>query len=169
LSSVETKKKGGFRRKTQINPFIPTCSMADIAFLLLIFFMVTTVFRKETPLKITLPEAAALKKTEFKAKNILHVWVNKDDPQTTGVNEEGWVFVDDVAYDLADPARQNALIEKLTQESAKRRGKLLLAFRADRTVPYRKINAVLELFKMANTVQIMFATTLEKETLDLRR
>jgi len=44
-----------------------------------------------------------------------------------------------------------------------------MAFRADRNVPYRKINAALEMLKQANTVQVMFATNLEKETLDLSR
>jgi len=166
---VEAKKLGGFQRKARVRETIPTASMADIAFLLLIFFMVSTTFRKETPLKIAWPEASALKKTEFKSKNILHVWVNKDDERTPGVNEEGWVYVDDVAYDLRNPERQRALIEKLKQESAERKGKLLIAFRADRNIPYNKINAALEMLKQANTVQVMFATNLEQETLDLSR
>lgn len=167
--AVEAKKMGGLKRKTNVDAAVPTASMADIAFLLLIFFMVSTVFRKETPLKIAWPEAKALKKTEFKSKDILHVWVNKDDPSTPGINEEGWVYIDDVAYDLTDPARQSALIEKLKQESAERKGRILMAFRADRNIPYRKINAALEMLKQANTVQVMFATNLEKQTLDLSR
>jgi len=166
---VRSKKMGGFKRKSGVGATVPTGSLADIAFLLLIFFLVTTVFRKETPLKIAWPEATALKKTEFKSKNILHVWVNKDDPSTPGINEEGWVYVDDVAYNLADPARQSALVEKLKLESANRKGKILIAFRADRDLNYRKINTALEMLKQANTVQVMFATNLEKETLDLRR
>ena len=166
---VQARKMGGMKRKSGVGATVPTGSLADIAFLLLIFFLVTTVFRKETPLKIAWPEAVALKKTEFKSKNILHVWVNRDDPATPGVNEEGWVYVDDVAYDLSDPAKQSALIEKLKMESAERKGKILMAFRADRNIPYRKINAALEMLKQANTVQVMFATNLEKETLDLSR
>ena len=148
---------------------IPTASMADIAFLLLIFFMVSTVFRKESPLKIAWPEAGALKKTEFKNKNILHVWVNKDEANTSGINEEGWVYVDDVAYNLIDPSRQAALVEKLRVESAERKGRILIAFRADRNTPYNKINLALEMLKQANTVQVMFATNLEQEALDLSR
>ncbi len=167
--AVEAKKMGGLKRKAKLEPGIPTCSMSDIAFLLLIFFMVTTVFRKEQPLKIAWPEAEALKKTEFKNKNILHVWVNTDDERTPGINEEGLVYVDDVAYDLNDPARQSLLVEKLKQESADLKGKLLIAFRADRNTPYRKINLALEMLKQANTVQVMFATTLEKDAVDLSR
>ena len=166
--AIEAKKKGALKRKSRVRDQIPTASMADIAFLLLIFFMVSTVFRKETPLKIAFPEAAALKKTEFKNKNILHVWVNMDQMGTVE-NEEGWVYVDDVAYNLADYSRRAALVEKLTLESAERKGKILIAFRADRNINYRKINDALSTLKEANTVQVMFATNLEKETYDLRR
>ena len=166
---VRAKKMGGLKRKSGVGASVPTASLSDIAFLLLIFFLVTTVFRKETPLKILMPEATALKKTEFKSKDILHIWVDKDDATTPGINEEGWVFVDDVGYDLTDPGKQNALIEKLRLESTERKGRILMAFRADRNIPYRKINAALEMLKQANTVQVMFATTLEKETLDLSR
>lgn len=165
---VEVKKKGGFKRKARVKEQIPTCSMADIAFLLLIFFMVSTVFRKETPLKIAFPEASALKKTEFKNKNILHVWINRDQPGTID-NEEGWAYVDDVAYNLADPARRALLVEKLSLESVERKGKILIAFRADRNIAYRKINDALNALKEANTVTVMFATNLEKETYDLSR
>ena len=167
--AVEAKKKGELQRKSRVTESIPTCSMADIAFLLLFFFMVSTVFRKETPLKIAWPESKALRKTEFKNKDILHVWVNKDDELTAGVSEEGWVYVDDVAYNLTDLSRQSGLVEKLKFESSKRKGRILIAFRADRNTPYSKINMALEMLKQANTVQVMFATNLEREALDLSR
>jgi len=40
-------KGKGFSRKSGASSEIPSSSMADIAFLLLIFFMVSTVFRRE--------------------------------------------------------------------------------------------------------------------------
>ena len=46
-----------FGRSTNKGTFIPTSSMGDIAFLLLIFFMVTTIFREETGLPVELPRA----------------------------------------------------------------------------------------------------------------
>jgi len=42
-------------RKTAIRAEIPTASMADIAFLLIIFFMVTTVFSSNRGLELSLP------------------------------------------------------------------------------------------------------------------
>jgi hypothetical protein len=46
---------GGFKRKSKVASEIPDSSLADIAFLLLIFFMVTTVFRKEQRREIEQP------------------------------------------------------------------------------------------------------------------
>lgn len=50
---------------------IPTSSTADIAFLLLIFFLVTTVFPKDMGLALVLPETAG----EVSPDNVLHLIV----------------------------------------------------------------------------------------------
>jgi len=52
---------------------IPTASMADIAFLLIIFFMVTTVFANEIGLQIVLPEKG--QEVKVKSENIQRVYV----------------------------------------------------------------------------------------------
>ncbi|MFW6089654.1 MAG: ExbD/TolR family protein, partial [Gemmatimonadota bacterium] len=78
-------KRGGFSRKSSASEEIPSSSMADIAFLLLIFFMVSTVFRKEREQPIEWATAEATEKIDEKRKNILHLWV---DP-------EGQVFIND--------------------------------------------------------------------------
>ena len=44
------------QKKSKVSDAIPTASMADIAFLLLIFFLVTTVFPKDKGLEVVLPE-----------------------------------------------------------------------------------------------------------------
>ena len=49
-----------FSRKTKLSSEIPTASMPDIIFMLLIFFMVTTTFSSETRLLVNLPEATAV-------------------------------------------------------------------------------------------------------------
>jgi biopolymer transport protein ExbD len=59
------------RRKKRTDSEIPTASMADIAFLLLIFFLTTTVFDEEKGLPIVLPEARET--VEVSQKNILHL------------------------------------------------------------------------------------------------
>jgi len=65
------------RQKKEMKVVIPTASTSDIAFLLIIFFMLTTVFRKELGLKVTLPQA---KKTEriLKSRDVANIYIDKD-------------------------------------------------------------------------------------------
>jgi len=56
---------------------IPVVSMGDIAFLLLIFFLVTTVFNEEKGLELVLPEAKA-QEIQVSQKNMLHIIVQPD-------------------------------------------------------------------------------------------
>jgi biopolymer transport protein ExbD len=58
-------------KKQKVSDEIPSASMADIAFLLLIFFLVTTVFPKDRGLPIVLPEAQD--EVEVSQRNILHI------------------------------------------------------------------------------------------------
>ncbi len=58
-------------KKQKVSDEIPSSSMADIAFLLLIFFLVTTVFPKDRGLPIVLPEAQ--EEVEVSQRNILHL------------------------------------------------------------------------------------------------
>lgn len=60
-------------KKSKVSDEVPTSSMADIAFLLLIFFLVTTVFPKDRGLAIVLPEES--EQVEVNQKNILHIVV----------------------------------------------------------------------------------------------
>ena len=57
-------------------PEIPTASMADIAFLLIIFFLVTTSFNQETGITLTLPPISEAEEVQVRSKNILNIWVN---------------------------------------------------------------------------------------------
>lgn len=48
-----------FRRKERDNVDIPLISLIDVVFILLLFFVVTTTFTRETQLKVELPEATS--------------------------------------------------------------------------------------------------------------
>jgi biopolymer transport protein ExbD len=65
------------QRKSRVSDEIPTASMADIAFLLLIFFLTTTVFEEEKGLPIVLPESSE-EIVEVSQKNIIHFLVQED-------------------------------------------------------------------------------------------
>ena len=55
-----------FSRKTKLSTEIPTASMPDIIFMLLIFFMVTTVMREYEGLDVIMPRAKMIEKLESK-------------------------------------------------------------------------------------------------------
>ncbi|MGQ7958807.1 ExbD/TolR family protein [Pseudomonas sp. SP16.1] len=63
-----------FRRKPRENVEINLASLIDVVFILLLFFVVTTTFTRETQLKVDLPEAASgtpPEQTELKQLEIL--------------------------------------------------------------------------------------------------
>ncbi|MEX2528343.1 MAG: biopolymer transporter ExbD [Gemmatimonadota bacterium] len=60
-------------KKSKVSDEVPTSSTADIAFLLLIFFLVTTVFPKDMGLQVVLPEEQ--EQVEVSQRNILHIIV----------------------------------------------------------------------------------------------
>ena len=65
------------KRKSRVSDEIPTASMADIAFLLLIFFLVTTVFSEDRGLSLVLPERQT-EVVEVNPKNIITYYVVGD-------------------------------------------------------------------------------------------
>jgi biopolymer transport protein ExbD len=64
------------QKKSKVSDEIPTASMADIAFLLLIFFLVTTVFPKDKGLEMVLPQEG--EEVQVSQNNILHLIIRED-------------------------------------------------------------------------------------------
>ncbi|MDP7417277.1 MAG: biopolymer transporter ExbD, partial [Desulfobacterales bacterium] len=81
------KKKGGVAQS------IPTGSMADITFLLLIFFMVSTVFVRFRVTGIIMPKAEKIEELK-KRRHINYLWVSADRR----------IFIDDKGAQLDDIA-----------------------------------------------------------------
>ncbi|HIA91314.1 MAG TPA: biopolymer transporter ExbD [Candidatus Marinimicrobia bacterium] len=65
------------QRKTKVSSDIPTASMPDIIFMLLIFFMVTTVLREYSGLSVELPRAKRIEKLKSK-RHTSHIWISKE-------------------------------------------------------------------------------------------
>ena len=66
-----------FQKKQQSMEGIPTASMPDIVFMLLIFFMVTTVLKKFDGLPLDLPHARKIEKLNTK-RHVSYIWVSKN-------------------------------------------------------------------------------------------
>lgn len=145
-------KSGGFSRKSGSGSEIPTSSLADIAFLLLIFFMVTTVFRKEKKRTIEWVNAEATEKIDEKRKNIVHVWIERT----------GTVYINDAIVPFEDISE---VIRPLYAENRE----LVVAIRGDSDVPYSQINLITEELQSAGAVRVTFATRLEQRAMRARR
>jgi biopolymer transport protein ExbD len=146
-------KGGGFERKSKASTEIPSSSLADIAFLLLIFFMVTTTFRTDRERPIEWAEAEATEKIDEKAKNILNIWVERN----------GTVFVNDqqlAMEQLSDVVRP---LYAASQQF------LVISIRADRDTSYSTIDAVQKELQQAGVARVVFATALEQRMTRERR
>ncbi len=123
---------------------IPTASMSDIAFLLLIFFMVSTTFRKEVGLKVILPEARATEKLT-RTRDISHIYISKD----------GKISVDDkiVSPDIVKIAYARKVEEK---------PELIVSIKADKQVKYDYVDKVIEALRDAKALRVVFATNYKK-------
>ena len=64
-----------FTKKTKVDASIPTAALPDIIFMLLIFFMVTTVFKEFRGIPIRLPSARQIEKLPGK-RNVAYVWAD---------------------------------------------------------------------------------------------
>ena len=72
----QKKGPGGRRPKRRVGIRIDMTPMVDVAFLLLIFFMVTTVFRRPLAMEVNMPEPGA--KVEVPESNVMTVFVRED-------------------------------------------------------------------------------------------
>lgn len=67
-----------FKKKNAADASIPTASMPDIIFMLLIFFMVSTVFREFRGIPVRLPSARKIEKLPGK-RNVAYIWADDRD------------------------------------------------------------------------------------------
>jgi len=65
-----------FKTKSKVGSGISTASMPDIIFMLLIFFMVCTVFKESAGLKVILPDARKIEKLPGK-RGVAVIWADR--------------------------------------------------------------------------------------------
>ena len=146
-------KGGGFERKSKTSSEIPSSSLADIAFLLLIFFMVTTVFQADQDRPIVWPEAQAAEKIDEKQKNILNIWLE----------QTGSVYMNDQPFAMADVSSFVAPLYAASERA------LVISIRSDRQTPYRFVDQLQQELVEAGVVRVVFATQLEQSLTRERR
>jgi biopolymer transport protein ExbD len=147
-----TIAKGGLKRKSKASSEIPSSSLADMAFLLLIFFMVSTTFKKEKTRTFEPPEAAATEKREEPRKDVLHVYIEGD----------GGIFINDQKVQIDQVS--NIVAPLYEQNRA-----MIVQLRADRDVAYATIDQMQKEFQQAGAIRMVFYTELEQRVTRERR
>jgi biopolymer transport protein ExbD len=125
-----------FSRRSRVSEEIPSSSLSDIAFLLLIFFMVSTVFAIEEGLLLQLPSKEGVVK-KISRKNIMVVTAHAN----------GSVTIDDqvIMIDAIKARIEQALLEN---------DKLVVVVETDRDAPYGLMVDVLDELKLAQASRI---------------
>lgn len=132
---------------------IPVASMPDIIFMLLIFFMVTTVLREtEVQVRTQLPEAEALTKIEQR-RFVSNIWIG---PLRLPGNQLGdtRVQIDDALMEEDEfPTIRNIMYRKLQEEP-----RLIVSLRVDVTAEMGILTDVQEELREANTLRINYSS-----------
>ena len=132
-----------FIRKAKVGSAIPTASMADISFLLLVFFMVSTVFVRYRGVPVELPEAEKIEKLESR-RNVLQVWVSS----------EGVVSIEDRNFGLAEVGR--VVHRHMTVNP-----RLIISLRGDKDSEFGVISDVMEELRKVEALRVNFSTKRE--------
>jgi len=127
------------RKKKNRSAEIPSSSMADIAFLLLIFFLVATVIDVDTGIGITLPEFV---------EDVTTVEVSKERMAAVLINENGDVLLDGgvIAIPQISKTLKPRITSKIELPSNK---KLIVSVKTDRKTNYNRYIQALDQIKLA--------------------
>jgi biopolymer transport protein ExbD len=129
------------KRRIKASARIFTATMADLVFILLIFFMSTTLFKEEGGLSIRFPQAHREVVSELGRQSLsIKVWIKQLEPGVEG--SEVIARIGDYDMPMRDvPAQLRLLSERLWREQNKAVD--VIVFNVDERVP---MSAMVELF-----------------------
>jgi len=130
-----------FERKTKISTGIPTASLPDIIFMLLIFFMVATVFKQFSGLKVSLPDAEMVKKIPGSKRHIVTIWIDRNNQ----------VVCDDYKVNKVSNLR-NVLYEKRVADP-----QMIVAMKIDKESTMAMVNDVQQEMRKADALRLNYS------------
>ena len=128
------------QKKSKMKIGIPTASMPDIIFQLLIFFMVSTVLRQYTGLKVVLPEASKIEKLPTK-RHVTTIWVDRFNN----------VVIDDVTVKPVSSLR-TTVWNKLAADP-----QLIVSLRVDKDADMGIITDIQQELRKANALRVNYS------------
>lgn len=138
MAKIEIKKR---------KPVIPQGSMADIAFLLLLFFMVSTVFVQE---KVFWVERSRWPLAESIQK------IPRNHTSTVYIKQDDTVLIDDVPYDMDDI--ETMRIAAVMQRKLNNDANMIVCFRTDRDTKYGIMSDVMRQLQDIGALKVTFET-----------
>ena len=126
-------------RKNKQSNEISTSSLPDIIFMLLIFFMVTTVMREFEGLDVVLPRAKTIEKLESK-RHTSYIWATKD----------GLVSVDDKIVQMNSLGE--LMYQKITNDP-----KLTVSLKSDQNSLMKTISDIHSELRKAQALKLNYS------------
>lgn len=151
-----------FKKKTKTQQDIPTSSLPDIIFMLLFFFMVTTVLREtEIMVKQHIPKATQLRKLERKSLvSYLYIGEPKK-PDKYGTEPK--IQANDVFINVGDII---LFVQKEKDKLAEvERDQITISLKVDEDVKMGIVSDVQQQLREANARKVMYATLKDTEEL----
>ena len=148
-----------FKKKSTSSQDIPTAALPDIIFMLLFFFMVTTVLR-ETEIKVEqrIPRAEQLVKLE-KKKLVTYVYVGK--PKDKSLGTEPLIQANDAFIGIEN------IVQWINEEKSKlaenERDQITVSMKVDNETKMGIIVDIQTELREANARKIMYATPQKTE------
>lgn len=142
------------KKQAKTSQEVPTSAMPDVVFMLLIFFMVTTVMREvELQVQIDYTEAENIEKIEQK-RLVSYIYIG---PERLGGNRVGEtrVQIDDALVDEMGAIR-NIMYDKLIEQP-----KLIVSLRVDSDSEFGVVTDVQQELRHAGTLRINYSTRRE--------
>ena len=132
------------QRTNKVSNEISTSSMPDIIFMLLIFFMVTTVMREYEGLDVIIPRAKMIEKLESK-RHTTYVWATKD----------GLVSVDDRIIHINDLA--GLMYNKVAKDP-----RVTVSLKSDEKATMKLITNIHTQLRTANALKLSYSALTKK-------
>jgi len=124
-------------------PKVDLTSLIDVVFLLLIFFMVSTTFERESVLKVDLPEASSVADREEMPESLELV-----------IDSDGRMFLNDLRLLDSQPNTISAAVEQMVGDSRD----VPLVLRADRETPHHFVVTAMDVAAQMGFVNLSIAT-----------
>ncbi len=132
------------KKRASTKQEIPTSSMPDIIFMLLLFFMVTTTLREvEVYVDYSLPEAKAIEKIENK-RLISYIWVGKSKK----------IQINDSLVELKDV--QDIMYKKATELP-----NVIVSMRVDKNIDMGLVTDIQQELRKAHCLRINYSASIK--------